>query len=82
MPAVTLKTHQDAAQALQAAGVTLDDPDSRNVLVGRCGAIYVQARLARRGWAIENAARYPSRSAICRTPEQVSAFCASLAGAA
>ena len=82
MPAVTLRTHRDAAQALQAAGVALHNPRSPNVLTGHYGATYVQARVARRGWCLENAPRYPSRAAICRTPEQVSAFCASLAGSA
>ena len=79
MPARALWTHGEVAQALQAAGVTLQDPNSLNVLVGRIGGTFVQARVARRSWAVENAPRYPSRSAICRTAEDIARFCSTLA---
>ena len=61
--------------AMQAAGFTLDDPNSPNVLVGRSGGKLIFAALARRGWRLQDSPRYPLCAGIYRKPEQVADFC-------
>ena len=66
------------AAAMRQAGLSVED--SPNVLVGRSGSAVVYGMLARRGWRLQNDRRYPTRQALVRKPEQVSAFCASVVG--
>ena len=66
---------QTVAAAMQAAGFTLDDPHSPNVLIGRSGGKQVHAALARRGWRLQDSPRYPLCAGIYRKPEQVAEFC-------
>lgn len=73
---------KQVAAAMQAAGFTLDDPNSPNVLVGRCGGRQVHAALARRGWRLQDSPRYPLCFGVYRKPEQVAAFCRRAVGTA
>jgi hypothetical protein len=64
--------------AIQAAGFSVENPSSPNVVQAVRGAKRVYAMPSNRGWRLQNMLRYPTRQGVFRQPEQVTEFCRSL----
>ncbi len=64
--------------AIAAAGYTVENPSSANVIRATRGAVRVFAVFAGRGWRLTNALNRPSRQGVFKSPHQVTEFCRSL----